>query len=349
MAARTSPPFLAALPPYPGAKRRLLPAIFGLIAEVQPRSSWTELSFADAFTGAGSVALTAKAQGWKAVHGNDLAERSALVGRALLANSTHRLSPRVALQLFEPAPKVSAPAPAILDRLEPPVAAFLRNAWCWLHSEQIVGVERDLVALLLVDLLIRCFPMGVPSASDAPHVASGDFDRLSGPRLAHYLKVGRRLIVPSAVLYRAKTINRAVFPGNATVARQDAFDFLAATRADVAYLDPPYAGTQAYEHAFALLDEFLGAPPLPISSFSSKLPPLDELLDACRNIPVVVLSLNNALFNEEALSALVRRHRRVERLVSLPYRHYGAVATATKNAENREFLVLATVDRREPS
>lgn len=338
--------FLAAVPPYPGGKRRLLGAIFGLVGQVQPRSSWTDLSFADPLIGAGSVALTAKALGWKAVHGNDLAERSALVGRALLANSTHKLSSTVTLQLFEPAPAVSAQAPTILDRLDPPVAAFLRNAWGWLQSKEIVGVERDLVALLLVDVLIRCFPMGVPSASDAPHVAAGDFDRLTGPRLGHYLKVGRRLTQPSAVLGRAAAINAAIFPGRATMSNGDAFDFLRSSQADTCYLDPPYGGTQAYERAFALLDEFLGATPLPVSTFSSKSPPLDELLDACRHIPVVVLSLNNALLDEEGLRALVARHRKVERLVSFPYRHYGAVASVRKNAANREFLVLATIDGR---
>jgi hypothetical protein len=67
------------------------------------------------------------------------------------------------------------------------------------------------------------------------------------------------------------------------------------------------------------------------------------LLDACRHIRVLVLSLGNGQLDEEQVRTLVSRHRRVRRLLSLPYRHYGAVASSVKNAINREFLVLGVL------
>jgi len=73
--------FLQALPPYFGGKQRLLKHIFGLI----PPSSQAPV-LADAFLGGGSVSLFAKAMGYKVLC-NDLAERSAVIGRGLIENS----------------------------------------------------------------------------------------------------------------------------------------------------------------------------------------------------------------------------------------------------------------------
>jgi adenine-specific DNA methylase len=93
--------FLQALPPYPGGKRRLLPGIFGLIDSVCPKTLWPDLTFADPFLGGGAVALTAKALGFRLVMANDLAARSVIVGRALLENSTAKLSRHDVLSLFQ--------------------------------------------------------------------------------------------------------------------------------------------------------------------------------------------------------------------------------------------------------
>jgi hypothetical protein len=62
-----------------------------------------------------------------------------------------------------------------------------------------------------------------------------------------------------------------------------------------------------------------------------------------------VVSLNNQLLAANELTELVARHRTVRRTLSLPYRHYGAIASAKKNAENRELVVLSTTGRSWPS
>jgi len=80
-----------ALPAYLGGKRKLAPLIFALLATRVPRSGWPQLTFVDPFLGGGSMSLLAKAYGFE-VHCNDVAYRSALVGHALIANSSVTLS-----------------------------------------------------------------------------------------------------------------------------------------------------------------------------------------------------------------------------------------------------------------
>src|SRR5437867_8756158 len=91
---RTSPRRLrmwSALYPYLGGKRRLCPLIFREIDRVVPRRLWSGLTFLDAFLGGGSVALGAKAQGFRVI-ATDIAERSIVVGQALIENTRVRLT-----------------------------------------------------------------------------------------------------------------------------------------------------------------------------------------------------------------------------------------------------------------
>ncbi|MFH1680729.1 MAG: DNA adenine methylase, partial [Candidatus Eisenbacteria bacterium] len=69
-----------ALPSYHGGKRRLLGAIF---RDVPPPDEAPV--FVDAFLGGGSVSLCAKARGYEVLC-NDVADRSVIVGRALVEN-----------------------------------------------------------------------------------------------------------------------------------------------------------------------------------------------------------------------------------------------------------------------
>ena len=269
---RAGPAYLKALPPYPGGKRRLLPVIFGLIHSVCPWASWPDLVFADPFLGGGAVALAAKAQGFGHVVANDIAERSALMGRALLANHHVHLTPAPVLRLFELAPEVHLARPGLLDRMPDPHRTFLERAWRHLHGGTFTGIERDLIALLLLRWLFRYFPLGLPAATDAHRLVDGDFDPVTAARLAHYLGRGRRLLEPATLLTMADEINLAIFPGCADVSQMDVFAFLPNAEADVVYVDPPYGGTQSYEKAFRLVDEFIGARASAPSGFSTRRP-----------------------------------------------------------------------------
>src|SRR6266446_2383166 len=91
----------SALYPYLGGKRRLCPLIFREVDRVVPRRLWSRLSFLDAFLGGGSVSLGAKAQGFKVI-ATDIAERSIIVGHAVIDNSRVKLNREDVLRLLAP-------------------------------------------------------------------------------------------------------------------------------------------------------------------------------------------------------------------------------------------------------
>src|SRR6266852_6382682 len=91
----------SALYPYLGGKRRLCPLIFREIDRVVPRRLWSGLTFLDGFLGGGSVSLGAKAQGFKVI-ATDIAERSIIVGQALIENTRVRLAREDVLRLLAP-------------------------------------------------------------------------------------------------------------------------------------------------------------------------------------------------------------------------------------------------------
>src|SRR6266446_6584807 len=91
----------SALYPYLGGKRKLCPVIFREIDKVVPRRLWPGLRFLDAFLGGGSVALYAKAQGFRVI-ATDIAERAIIIGRALIENSRVKLTREDVLRLLKP-------------------------------------------------------------------------------------------------------------------------------------------------------------------------------------------------------------------------------------------------------
>lgn len=330
-----------ALPAYFGGKRRLSRLILALLADAVCRDSWRELTFIDPFLGGGSVSLFAKAEGFRIVC-NDLALRSATVGRALIANGSVTLGPSDLAALFrKPEGDYlrlaeerygSAVFPAsharVLDRA--------------LHNlQRFDEPKRSLAILLVVKWALRIQPMSMLRGTDARAAFEGDLDRVSPRRLGHYLN-GRKLLRARAWLDLMEEVNGGVFPGEGEAHQRDAIAFLESVEGDVVYLDPPYPGTTSYEREYAVLDDLLEGGTRPVSGFSRSPRLLPELFDACRHIPVWLISLNNAALELEELLDLVRRHRPNVRPIEVPYRHLGSIATREKNERNREFIVLAT-------
>ena len=85
---------LNALPAYQGGKRRLLGQIFKHLPGPEEVPVYI-----DAFLGGGSVSLFAKARGYRVIC-NDIALRSEIVGRALIANDNVTLSQDDVTRLF---------------------------------------------------------------------------------------------------------------------------------------------------------------------------------------------------------------------------------------------------------
>ena len=326
-----APSFYSALLPYLGGKRRLAPLIFALLETTLPRSVWGDLTFLDPMCGAGAVSLSAKAHGFQVV-ASDIATRGWITARGLIANDHVRLDNRdLAAMAAGCGPRVMPQA--LTSICTPPQAAWLARAAA--AADACPEPRRSLRWLLILKLLLRWFPLSMPSAGDAAAAARGDIDDLSPRRLGHYLRAQRPLT--AATLERAAAqVNAGVFGGTGRAERGDARAVLARTTADVAYLDPPYPGTTGYARSYAAVDAQLGTDP-PTGSA----PTLDDLLDAAREIPLVVLSYGGPGQTLETVVPIVQRHRPVIQARAVPYPHLRAIAKEASNATNTELLILA--------
>lgn len=338
------PSFLAALPAYLGGKRQLCPVLFALLGEAVERERWRGLTFVDPFFGGGSVSLCAKAWGFRVVC-NDLALRSAVVGRALIANSSMKLTQAdVAAVLREP----TESHPRLAEQEFCPGVFAREQAQCidrilhWLRRGYIPEPRCALLILLLVKWILRLQPMSMLRGTDARAAAGADYDRVSPRRVGHYLR-SQALLAPAAWWALAREVNLGVFAGEGEVHQRDAFEFLSHVEGDIVYLDPPYPGTTSYEKEYAVLDCLLEGRTYNTSAFSRSVPPLDDLFQACSRIPIWLVSLGNASTPKEELIERIGRHRTIRRVLEVPYRHLQSIASEEKNEGNREYLFLATI------
>ncbi len=331
----------SALPPYLGGKRRLCPLIFREVDRIVPRRHWRGLTFLDAFLGGGSVALYAKAQGL-AVVACDIAERSIVVGRALVENSRVRLSREDVLRLTAPssdapgpieqtcAPKVFTAAQArLLDR-----ALAQAEASC-------DPAKGALLRLLAIRMALLAHPMSQVRAGTIHRLESGEYESITESCLYHYVD-GMRLTRPEKLMQIARQINAGIFEGRARVLKQNVLEALPEIYADVAYFDPPYPGVMSYEREYKVIDEILEGRSRPTSPFTARdgAQMLDTLFACAQHIPVWLLSLGNAVVGIEELEAKMARLGRRTRALALRYQHLPAVATQEKKAQNREFLIV---------
>ena len=331
-----------ALPAYPGGKRRLVNQIIRHLpsADEAPR-------FADPFAGSGVVALLAKARGHLVV-ASDVAERSYLAVRSLVENNRLEISKADCARLLSPqATEAFVEAhfvPKILTTCHArAVDLMLANL------DNFEGLKRDLMKYAVLKYLLALMPFNQFSASGSywQPLAEGDFDRIRSPYHIHLKKAFQ---APSTLLaHVATTINRGIF-GNGQQNRayqMDVFDFLEEHRnIDVLYLDPPYAGTLAYEKEFARLDQILAhdlGATLPVSAFSQSgaLRQVGRLFERTTHVPLTILSYGNAEASLEELVTLVRKHRAHVEAHEIHYPHMQNRASKQKNAENREFLLVA--------
>ena len=332
-----------ALIPMPGGKRQLVGWILRAILSFSPGP----LKIADPFLGGGSVSLALKTRG-HAVVCSDVAERSYLVGRALIENQHLTISPEDCTRLLAPrdadgfvethfVPKI------LTERHARAVDLMLANL------DGFEGLKRDLLRYAVLKYLLRLMPFNQFSASGSywQPLAEGDFDQIRAP---YHIHLKTAFLSPATLLRRiAKTINRGIF-GNGRenrAYRMDVFEFLDEHQdIDVLYLDPPYANTLSYEKEFKRLDQILARDleaTLPVSTFSQAgaLSQVERLFGRTTHVPLTILSYGNAETSLEELVALVRKHRSHVEAHEIHYPHMQNRASKQKNAENREFLLVA--------
>jgi len=332
------------LPPYFGGKRKLCPIIFREIARVHPTNTWARLRLVDPFLGGGAVSLYAKARGFGVLCG-DLAERSFIVAKALIENDAVILTESDLLRLFVPSDlnRHWIEHHHVPDTFTPEAASFLDNAFA-VAGEVSDPMKRDLLRLLLVKYIFSLRPHAqfrAPCAFNRP-LAEGRFDDI---KPIYHQAVAANAEHPLPALRRlARTINRGVIRGaqQCQAMKAEATETIRrGVGADVLYLDPPYAGTLAYEKEYCILDKLLGESH-EANAFSGRdgLTEFTQLLSRCDDYPLWVISYGNAVAGLDEVRAAVEQFRPV-RAMEIVYQHLGSVASEEKRQRNREFLLLA--------
>ncbi|MBD3337210.1 MAG: hypothetical protein GF355_16985 [Candidatus Eisenbacteria bacterium] len=331
----------SALPPYLGGKRRLCPLIFREVDRILPRRLWPRLTFLDAFLGGASVSLYAKAQGLRVV-ATDIAERSIVVGEALIANSRVRLNREDILRLAAPDDRPPGRveqnyAPKVFTRAQ---ARLLDRALTMARETGDVA-KGALLRLLAIRVAMLAHPMSQVRGGTIHRVVSGEYESISPACVRHYVDAPR-LTRPERLWELARQINAGVFTGHAEVRRADVVESLPEIAADIAYFDPPYPGVMSYEREYKVIDEILEGQSRPTSPFTAKdgASMLDGLFERAAHIPLWLLSLGNAVVTIAELGAKMARHGRETKAIALRYQHLPAVSTQEKKRENREFLVV---------
>jgi adenine-specific DNA methylase len=333
---------LAALPPYQGGKRRLLGQIFKHL----PRPEEAPV-FVDAFLGGGSVSLYAKARGYRVVC-NDIALRSQIVGEALITNDHVTLGQEDVTRLFVGSGNGGG---FIEEHFADKVvtaehARFLDTAFE--NARLASGSKKWLLLLLLVKYVFRMRPMGNFGARTiVQQAANGEWESMN-PHYVRDMLVRGVADHPAVVaLELRRQINGGVFSNGQLneVRRGDVFEFLASVDGDILYLDPPYAGTSAYETALRPLDAMLEGRIVrhERSAFSSAegSTVLERLLESAERFPVRAISYGNAEIDLDGLVKAVGRFRPVVVAQEIRYTHLTGLSGREHREKNRELLVVA--------
>ena len=330
-----------ALPAYLGGKRKLVARIFRHL----PCPAEAPV-FADAFLGGGSVSMYAKARGYS-VRCNDIAERSVIIGKALIDNSQVTLSEHDVMRLFVPHPEAGTFARDHMapDVVTPSHAAFLDNAMAWARATE--GPKGQLYLLLCVRYLLSQRPMGNFGAKTIVHqMAEGEYDEVNPAYLKdcvqrmvlqHPLKVAKKLARKGNLGVFANGLEHETWHG-------DALDFCRNVRADIVFWDSPYAGTSSYEREMRPLDEMLAGHTIePVKSRFSKadsLQFLEELFVAAEHIPVWAMSYGGPAIDAETLQQMMGKYRRDVKVEAHKYAHLAALASAESKKKNVELILI---------
>jgi len=299
------------------------------------------LTLLDGFLGGGAVSFYAKAQGLRVV-ATDIAERSIIVGRALIENSSTRLVREDILRVAID----GGGKPGRIERSYVPhvftlTQARLLDRILTTAEEARVASKAALLRLLAIRVALLAHAMSSVRRGTIHRLTTGEFESIT-PSCLHDYVDGLRLGRSDRLWRLAKQINRGVFQGEAKVMKCDVVESLPSIEADVAYFDPPYPGVASYEKEYRTIDEILEGTSLPKSPFSAKggASILNGMFERASHIPVWILSLGNAQVTLEELERQMRRHGREVRATVVKYMHKASVATEEKRKQNREFILV---------
>lgn len=272
----------------------------------------------------------------------DVAERSTIVGEALIANNRVRLIREDILQLAAP----SNDGPGRIEREYVPKVFTREQARFLDRALATASVTRDpakaaLYRLLAIRVALRAHPMSQVRAGTIHRFATGEVESITESCLYHYVD-GMRLTRPDKLWELTQQINTGVFQGEGKVIKGDVLQLLPQIEADIVYFDPPYPGTMPHEKEYRVLDEILGDEVHPVSPFNRKdgTTLVVDLLKRASHIPVWVLSFGNAVAGIGDLEAKMKELGRETNAIAVKYAHKESVASEIKKALNQEFVVV---------
>jgi hypothetical protein len=291
--------------------------------------------------GGGSVSLYAKAQGLRVI-ATDIADRSMVIGEALIANSRVKLTREDVLRvaadrLGPPGPVEQGFVPKVFAKSQ---ARFLDRTLAIANQTE-DRAKAALLRLLAIRVALLAHPMSQVRSGTIHRLETGEYESITESCLYHYVD-GLRLTRPRKLWDLAQQINAGVFQGEARVMKRSIIDALPEIDADVAYFDPPYPGVMSYEREYKIIDQILEGQAKPTSPFTAKdgAQMLDLLFERAQHIPLWILSLGNAVVGLDDLESKMKRLGRETRALEIHHQHLAAVATEEKKRQNREFLVV---------
>lgn len=340
------------LPNYLGGKRRLCPVIFREVAKVHPTRTWDRLTLLDPFMGAGSVALYAKAQGFK-VLANDLAQRAYLVGKGIIENSTVKMIDDDLALLFA---ERNGHSRLVEENFVPhcftiTMAQFLDLALANLREADLEETHQALLYVAIIQYMTRARTGGqFTNRIHMTRISRGDFDSMTDG-FRRNIAV-RASITPSVVRMRhiQKCLNTGIFAGQAQVFQENALTWLPEQTGDIVYLDPPYFGSSSYESNYYILDCILQGRLLPRAARNpfnrreTAWMSLIQMFEAADHIPTWVFSFadNPGGFTTRQLCELIEDLDRVPKVV--PIQHRWSIATTEDHYQQgaKELLIICT-------
>jgi len=330
------------LPSYFGGKRKLVKYIFKPIKK-------TEGVFIDAFLGGGSVSLYAKAKGYKVI-ANDIAFRSVIIGRALIANNSVKLETEDLARLF-----IKTKHDGFIRKNYCPkvftskIADFLDNAFAAVRTVE-NETKRHLLLHLLIKFILSCRQFGkFTHTRDTLDLEARKWEWPLRSK-SHAPKNLRMIQNPMMTLEKLKDeINHGVFDNHQDneIHQKDVFDFLKEVTGDVVYFDPPYPGSSAYEVEYGILDNILAGKKLDNkpSGFSNKIADdfLERMFEAAKHIPQWIISLGqnkeDVGVKPDKLLAMVQKHRKAE-VVMLDHKWSVSNAGGRNQSNNIEYMII---------
>ena len=331
------------LPNYFGGKRKLVQDIFKHIKK-------KDGVFIDAFLGGGSVSLWAKAKGYKVVC-NDIAERSFIVGKALIENSRVQITDEDLARLFiETKHKSFIQQNYVPKVFVKQIAEFLDNAFVMVRDNFIPGSTKQyLMYHLLIKFIGSTRQFGkFTHTRDTIDLSNESYDWPLRSK-SHAPKNIRMIEHPLiGLLHLKNVINRGIFDNHQEneIHKGDVFDFLKRASGDVVYFDPPYPESSAYENEYYVLDCILAEKKITkeVSVFSKADAKifLEKMFECARHIPQWVISLGQTNpdtgIKPDELLKVVRKYRKAE-VEMLDHKWSVSNAGGRPQSDNIEYIV----------